>query len=542
MPNELIVNVTSGETRVAFLESGVLSELFIERAREVGIVGNIYKGKVQRVLPGMNAAFVEIGQEKAAFLYVTDFSQELKDVEEDDENGAEEKKHRRIEKPPQEIPEGENPEGEEEISIENTGEFVEAENEEGEAEIRTSYRWAGRRPIQHLLKPNEEILVQVTRDPISTKGARITSHISLPGRFVVYMPTWGKLGISKRIESYEERSRLRQVLRKNRPSQGGFIVRTASEGVSEEQLTQDVTFLTRLWQDILRRKENSPSPALIQPELDVALRALRDLYGAKIDRIIVDDPEEFEKIKEFVEGLMPEMAESLEFYDDAEPVFDHFGIEAEINRALGKKVWLKSGGYLIVDQTEALTTIDVNTGRFTGRKNLEETILQNNLEAVQEIAYQLKIRNMGGIIILDLIDMERRSNREKVYEALREALKDDRAKTTITKISEIGLIEMTRKRSRESLKGVLCTACPYCEGKGYVKSAMTVVFDIFRQIKREAAFAPEKRLLLNVHSAVQNLLLGDERGGLEAIEKRIGKKIEVKTQPNYHLEEFDLQF
>jgi ribonuclease G len=421
MSNELIVNVTSGETRVAFLESGVLSELFIERAQEIGIVGNIYKGKVQRVLPGMNAAFVEIGQDKAAFLYVTDFSQEFKDVEEDDENDRPEKQNEKKPPPEEEAPprpEGEGSEAEseaendEEVSIEDTGSFV--ETEEGVEEIRTSYRWAGRRPIQHLLKPNEEILVQVTRDPISTKGARITSHISIPGRFVVYMPTWGKLGISKRVESYEERNRLRQILRKVRPAQGGFIVRTASEGVSEEQLSQDVKFLSGLWQDVLRRKETSPAPSLIQPELDVALRALRDLYGAKIDRIIVDDPEELEKIKAFVEQLMPEMAQAVEFYDDPEPIFDHFGIEAELNRSLGKKVWLKSGGYLVVDQTEALTTIDVNTGRFTGRKNLEETILQKNLEAVQEIAYQLKIRNLGGIIILDLIDMERRSNRRRV--------------------------------------------------------------------------------------------------------------------------------
>ncbi|MFO1518068.1 MAG: Rne/Rng family ribonuclease [bacterium] len=516
MPNELIVNVTSGETRVAFVEGGVLSELLIERVRETGIAGNIYKGKVQRVLPGMNAAFVEIGQEKAAFLYATDFSQEIKDVEEDDEDD------------------------EEEIDLENTGEFETEEEEEGEEEIRRSYRWAGRRPIQNLLKPNQEILVQVARDPISTKGARITSHISLPGRFLVYMPTWGKVGISKRIGSYEERSRLRQIIRKARPSQGGFIVRTAAEGATEEQITQDITFLARLWQDILRKKETVAAPALIQPELDVALRGLRDLYGARIDRVIVDDPEEYEKIDHFLENLMPEMRQNLELYRRNEPIFDHFGIESEINRALGKKVWLKSGGYLIVDQTEALTTIDVNTGRFTGKKNLEETILQNNLEAVHEIAYQLKIRNIGGIIILDLIDMERRGNREKVYAELREALKNDRAKSTITKISEIGLIEMTRKRSRESLKGILCENCPYCEAKGYVKSATTVVFEVFRQLRREAFVTQEKKLYLNVHASVSNLLHGEERKELEALEKKIGKKIEVKAQTGYHLEQFDI--
>src|SRR5262245_28365842 len=391
-----------------------------------------------------------------------------------------------------------------------------------------------------LLKPGQEILVQVARGPISTKGARITSHISLPGRFLVYMPTWGRVGVSKRIESFEERSRLRQIIRRHRPSQGGFIVRTAAEGASEEQIVQDITFLSRLWQEILRKKDASRAPALIQPELDVALRALRDLYGAKIDRVIVDDPEEYEKIRTFAENLMPEVLPSLELYGDLEPLFDRFGIESEINRALGRKVWLKSGGYLIIEQTEALSTIDVNTGRFTGKKNLEETILRNNLEAVEEISYQLKIRNMGGIIVLDLIDMERRGNREKVYSALREALKDDRAKTTITKISEIGLIEMTRKRTRERLKGRLSEDCPYCEAKGYVKSGMTVVYEIFRHLRREAQILPDKKIFLHVHPSVFQLLLNVERKGLEVLEKKLGKKVEVVAETNYHIEQFEI--
>jgi ribonuclease G len=519
MPNELIVNITSDETRVAFLEGGVLSELFIERSREVGIVGNIYKGKVQRVLPGMNAAFVEIGDKKAAFLYVTDFSEELK--EQDLEEELDEEK-------------------EEELQV--SGETKEFETEEEEVTpLRRTYRWGGRESIQKLLKPGQEILVQVTRGPISTKGARITSHISLPGCFLVYTPTWEKVGVSKKVESFDERRRLRQILRKIKPSQGGFIVRTASEGVSEEQLSRDAEFLVRLWQDILRRKEPMTAPALVQPELDVALRALRDLYGAKIDRIIVDDPEEYEKIRSFLENLMPELKEALELYTQEAPIFDHFGIESEINRAISKKVWLKSGGYLIIDQTEALTTIDVNTGRFVGKKNLEETILRNNLEAIDEIVYQLKIRNMGGIIILDLIDMERRAHREKVYSALNEALKQDRAKTSITKISEIGLIEMTRKRTRESLVRILCAGCPYCEGKGYVKSSMTMVYEIFRQVRREASYFPDKKIRINVHPSIFNLLHDAERKGLEDLEKKIDKKIEVEAKENYHLEQFDLQ-
>ncbi len=528
MRNELIINITSGETRVAFLEGGVVSEVFIERIEESGIVGNIYKGKVQRVLPGMNAAFVEIGENKAGFLYATDFSQEFKEVEED--SASEEEKT-----PRPDISENEEFEEEEDPSPEPG-----SENDDPE-EIRTTYRWAGRRPIQHLLKPNQEILVQVTRGEISTKGARITSHISMPGRFLVYMPTWGKFGVSKKIDSYEERDRLRQILRAHRPSQGGFIARTAAIGATEEQLVQDIEFLSRLWQEILRKKESMQAPALVQPELDVALRSLRDLYGAKLDRIVVDDAAEHEKIRTFLQNLMPEMEQVLELYNKPEPIFDHYGIEAEINRGLGKKVWLKSGGYLIIEQTEALTTIDVNTGRFTGRKNLEETIIQNNLEAVEEIAYQLKLRNLGGIIILDLIDMEKRANREKVYEALNEVLKNDRAKTSITKISEIGLIEMTRKRTRESLKGILAQSCPACDGKGYIKSAMTMVFEIFRDLQRESSFYTEKKLLLQVHPSVFNLLLQAERKGLEEMEKKIGKKIELQSEEYFAVEQFEVK-
>ncbi len=525
MANELIVNVTGDETRVAYLENGVLSEIFVERSKEIGIVGNIYKGKVQRVLPGMNASFVEIGHDKAAFLYVTDFSEEIRDVEEDDES-----EEISLSEPLEDL-------SEQELAV--------AENAEGEEAdkplLKRSYRWGGRAPIQHLLKPGQEILVQVTRAPLGTKGARITSHISLPGRYLVYMPTWGKLGVSKKIESFDERRRLRQILRSIKPEQGGFIVRTAAEGATQEQLEQDVQFLAKLWQDILRKKDEEKAPALVQAELDTVLRTLRDLYGVGIDKVVVDDARAFEKIRNFTNHLMPELGEQVSLYSEAIPIFDRFGIESELNRALGKKVWLKSGGYLIIEQTEALSTIDVNTGRFVGKKSLEETILKNNLEAVAEIAYQLRIRNMGGIIILDFIDMERRSNRNAVYNALVEALKSDRSKTTITKISDLGLIEMTRKRARDSLARVLCDACPYCEGKGYIKSPMTIVYEIFRQIWRESTYFGDKKVVLNVHPKVFALLLNGERVELEAIETKINKRIEVQAKENYHLEQFDLQ-
>lgn len=543
MANELIVNVTGNETRVAYLENGVLSEIFVERAKDVGIVGNIYKGKVQRVLPGMNAAFVEIGHDRAAFLYVTDFSQEIKDVEEDDDEEAQKRPAKSEESNVAALEENDSMDFHDE-DAEIPDEEDDDEDEEaasGKAPVNRRYRWGGRAPIQNLLKSGQEILVQVTRAPLGTKGARITSHISIPGRYIVFMPTWNKLGVSKKIGSFEERKRLRHILKGLKPQQGGFIVRTAAEGVSEEQLTKDVDFLLKLWQDVLKQSDTVKAPSLVKSELSALLRGMRDLYGTGIDKVVIDDEKEFFKIKEFTEHFMPELNENIRPYKEAVPIFDRYGIESELNRALGKKVWLKSGGYLIIEQTEALTTIDVNTGRFVGKKNLEETILKNNMEAVTEIAYQLRIRNMGGILILDFIDMEKRGNRNAVYNALIEALKADRAKTTITKISDLGLIEMTRKRARESLTRLLCEDCNYCEGKGYVKSPLTVVYDIFREIRRESPYFGDKKVVLTTHPKVFALLLNGERQELEVLEKRIGKRIEVQSKENYHVEQFDLQ-
>lgn len=570
MSNELIINITGDETRIAFLHQGVLSELYIERASEVGVLGNIYKGRVQRVLPGMNAAFVEIGEEKAAFLYITDFSEELKEVDQDDD----EKSDASSEEGPKETEEDFllEPSGEAEGDFSPIEALQEQDSEELNADeiadseenlhqdqespeqaqppvdpqsapmpeqMRRRYRWGGRSNIQHVLRAGQEILVQIVKGPISTKGARITSHISLAGRYLVYMPTWNKLGVSRKIGTFEERRRLKTILKKLRPSQGGFIVRTAAAGASEAQLQQDVHFLMKLWQDILRKKEIQAAPALIQSEWGLVFRALRDLYSAKIDRIVVDDPEEYENIKAFLADLMPERLDALELYPETEPIFDRFGIEAEINRALRKKVWLKSGGYLIIDQTEALTTIDVNTGRFTGKKSLEETILKNNLEAVEEIAYQIKIRNLGGMIILDFIDMEKRGHRDKVFNALQEALKSDRAKTTITQISELGLIEMTRKRTQESLSHLLCTECPTCSGRGEIKSPKTIAYEVLRELKRDSRLFTSKKIILHIHPQVEQALKALKTKGLDEFEKKIGKRVELSPQPHYSREHFE---
>jgi ribonuclease G len=500
MTKELVINTTSHETRVALLENGHIAELYIERSRERGIVGNIYKGKVIRVLPGMQAAFVDIGLEKAAFLYVADVLDEMEAVEQ----------------------------------------FVEGNSQHAKPAEGTTDEHPPLPPIEDLLQEGQEILVQVAKEPIGTKGARITSHVSLPGRHLVYMPTVDHIGISRRIEHDEEKDRLRQIVEQIRPPGTGFIVRTAAEGKSEEDLHADMEFLVGLWQDIARRRENRRAPLLIHSDLDVTSKVLRDILTEDVDRIVVDTQEEYDKIVRFIGTFMPRLKYVIELYEDDEPIFDAFGLEVEIARALGRKVWLKSGGYIIIEQTEALTAIDVNTGRFVGKHNLEDTILKTNLEAVKEIAFQLRLRNIGGLIIIDFIDMEKELHREKVHSALEETLKNDKAKTNILKISELGLVEMTRKRVRESIGRTLCEPCPYCEGKGYVKSRITVAYEIFRELRREIRDLPGYRLTLLVHPDIASLLYDEERPGVEEIERRFEKQIAITARQGFHVEQFEI--
>jgi len=495
MPNELIINVTFDETRVARLENGVVAEVYIERAKEVSVVGNIYKGKVVRSLPGMQAAFVDIGLEKAGFIHASAL------LSEDDL-------------------------------------FVDGDSEGGEARskrLQIAFKNA------QLPKEGTEVIVQVTKDPMVTKGARLTSFVSIPGRYLVYLPTVDHIGVSRRIESDEERARLRSMMEELRPEGvGGFIVRTASEGATRQELVSDIAYLTRVWREIEERAKRAEAPALVYTDLDVTLRIVRDYFTEDIDRLLVDSMEEYERIREFVERFDPKLKDRVEYWSADEPIFDAFGIEVEITRALGQKVWLKSGGYIIIEQTEALTAIDVNTGKFVGKRTLEETILKTNLEAAREIAYQLRLRNIGGIIILDFIDMEKPANRDKVYNALVEALKGDRAKPRITKISSLGLVEMVRKRTRENVRDILADPCFYCEGKGYLKSARTLCYDIFREIKREAVRMDAKEIVVYAHPTVANMLCDEERRGLEGLEAMLGKKIIVEAMPHYHIEQFDI--
>ncbi len=493
MPNELIINVTSYETRVALLEDKVLTELYIERTKDRGIMGNIYKGKVVKVLPGMQAAFVDIGLEKAAFLYVSDVHGRIEDFEEMFFQG-------------------------EEI----VGDFTSSSQ------------------IEDLLSEGQELLVQVSKEPLGTKGTRITSHITLPGRYLVYMPTVEHVGVSRKIKDEKERKRLREIVLSIKPPTGGFIVRTASEGAEVEEIRMDMEFLLQLWGNILKKKETSPAPSLIHSDLTMVLRVIRDILSPKVNRLVIDSKEEYENIISFINTYMPKQKYEITLYEGREPIFDAYGIEVEIDKILGRKVWLKSGGYIVIDMAEALVAIDVNTGRYVGKRNLADTILKTNLEAAKEIGYQLRLRNIGGIIIIDFIDMEREGDRERVYQALEEAIKKDRQKINIFKISELGLVEMTRKRTRENISRILGESCPYCEGSGLVKSKTTVCYEIFRQIERTSSELGGQTILVEAHPEVADLLYEEERAGVEELERKLRKKVVIKGKPGFHQEQFNI--
>lgn len=505
MSMEIVINATKEETRVALLENKILTELFIDRKKEHGIVGNVYKGRVVKVLPGMQSAFVDIGLERAAFLHVGDVADVVDQTEE--------------QTPP--IDEEE----EEKISLEPEP------PRRGKGTVHT---------IEDLLQEGQEIVVQISKEPRGTKGPRVTTYLSLPGRYLVYMPTVNHVGVSRRIEREEERARLKEMILRMRKPGVGYIIRTVSEGLSEEEFRSDMEFLERLWQNIIIKKEGVGAPTLLHTDLDLAFRIVRDLFTTRVDRLIIDSKQEYGRIKGFMETYLPSLSSRVELYEEEEPLFDAFGIEIEISKALSKKVWLKSGGYIVIDHTEALTVIDVNTGRYVGKRDLEETILKTNLEAVKEIAYQLRLRNIGGIIIIDFIDMEKEKNREKVYGTLREALIQDRARTHILPISELGLVEMSRERVREDLLRTLCKPCPYCEGRGYTKSPTTVCYEIFREIRRLGLSPQEKKMIIGVHPNVANLLYDEERQGIEDLERQFHKKIVIKADQSLHLEQYDI--
>ena len=398
-------------------------------------------------------------------------------------------------------------------------------------------------PITEVVSEGDQVVVQISKEPIGTKGARVTSHVSLPGRYVVYLPTVDHLGISKRIGSARERARLRQVMESLKPARGGLIVRTVAEGLTKKQLKADVGYLIRVWAEVCKRRETARPAEVLYTELDLVLKVARDLFTDEVKTIVIDDREQYARLVRFVEMFLPERVKDIELYAGSEPIFDAYGIEDEIGRALSRKVPLPSGGSLIVDQAEALTAIDVNTGRYVGKgsKDLEETALKTNLEAVEEIAYQLRFRNIGGLVILDLIDMEKYSNREKVWRALEQALVKDKAKTTLNRISELGLIEMTRKRTRESLGRMLHEPCFYCDGTGQIQSKATIAYEILRQIGRERYSLPGYSVVVNAHPSIVDFLKTEDRAALDEAERRYARRIELAQRTEYHIEQYDLQ-
>ena len=533
MPSEIVVNAEPFETRIALLENGVAAELYIERESGKSIVGNIYKGKVTKVLPGMQAAFVDIGLEKAGFLYVSDV-----DTIESIEN------YRKLA--------AEQADDDDDLDFDgndfgNGDEHDNGDYEQQNGSQRTligkrSRRWDKEdRHIEDLLKDGQDVIVQVSKEPLGTKGSRLTSYITLPGRYVVYMPTIKQIGISRRIENEDERKRLKKLVRRNRQPGAGYIVRTASETMPAQDIEANVNFLHALWEDILFKNESASSPSRIHSNLNIIERTVRDLFNSSVDRMIIDDKEQYLKTREFIQSYYPHLVPKLQHYDGDEPIFDYFGVELELERALGQRVWLRNGGYIVIDQTEALTTVDVNTGRYVGKKSPEETILETNLEAVREIVSQLRLRNLGGIIIVDFIDMEKEENKEKVFNTFKEELRKDRSRTNILKISELGLVEMTRKRVRDSIQRTLCTPCPYCEGRGQVKSAISVSYEAMREVRRmRRAHKDAAKFLINVHPEVVDILLDEERRHVEELENLLNIQLVIKGDAELHREGFEV--
>ena len=487
LKEEILINVTPGEVRAALIEDGVLQEVTIERATRGGLINNIYQGKVSRVLPGMQAAFIEIGLDRTAFLHINDISRVT---------------------------------------------------DKGNGEIKGRVQ-----DIRELVREGQDILVQVVKDPIGTKGARLTTFITLPSRFLVLLPMASGVRISARIVDEEERKRLSNELRsiaENTSISYGIIVRTAAEGVTPDALSADLHFLCKLWSTIQAESSEASAKTLVHQDLPLPVRMLRDMVTDHVERILVDSEADFERLQKFTENFLPDLTPILGIYKGRRPIFDLHGTEDEIKKALAKSISLKSGGHVIIDQTEAMTTIDVNTGGYLGHRNLEETVYRTNLEAAVIIARQLRLRNLGGLIIIDFIDMDEPEHRDRVLEVLEQSMLSDHAHHHITPVSPLGLVEMTRKRTRESLQHVLCEDCDQCDGRGFTVTAETVCFEIFRELLRQHQKLQSKEVLVLAHQDIIELLLGEEAAGLAELEERIGKSIRLRPESLYLKDQFDV--
>jgi ribonuclease G len=535
---EMIISSSAHETRVAILEDDQVAEIFIEREHQRGVVGNLYKGRVSKVLPGMQSAFVDLGLERDGFLYVSDVvanTEEFDRLETDDEEdggsavGAE------------------GSAGGTRPVVRRPGSGDGGASASGSGSRGRRDRDKGPEPkIEELLKEGQEILVQVAKEPIGTKGARLTSHATMPGRFLVFMPTVDHVGVSRKIESREERSRLRGIVREFREQHGftgGVIIRTAASARPKEDIVADLSYFHKVWTEIRQKSEGSRAPAVVYREQSLVAKLLRDLLTDEYAAIRIDNEQEYRRVCELIERIMPSLAAKVKLYNKEYPIFEEYGVQAEIDRALRSKVWLKSGGSIVINQTEALVAIDVNTGRYVGKKTagrLEDTILKTNLEAVKEIVRQIRLRDLGGIIVLDFIDMEEKKNRQKVFQAVEQELRKDRSPSKALQVSDFGLVIITRKRVKQSLERVLTEPCPYCAGSAVIKSRSTICYEILSEVKKISADLDGQTLVLRVNPDIARALKDEERAVFKELKQSIGREIAVKPDVQLHHEQFDL--
>src|SRR5690349_2567723 len=523
MTKEMIVSTNGHETMVAILEDDLVAEVFVERERQRGVVGNVYKGRVSKVLPGMQSSFIDLGLERDGFLYVADVIDSSEELD-------------RLEA------------GDEEDVLADASADARAEGKpEAKTDTRPERPFSRPQPkIEDLLHEGQEIVVQVVKEPLGTKGARLTSHVTMPGRFLVFMPTVDHIGVSRKIESREERSRLRGIVREFREAHGftgGVIIRTAASGRQKEDIVGDLDAFHKIWTEMRQRNESSRAPAVLYREQSIVSRLLRDLLTEDFQAIRIDNQTEHQRVVELVERIMPNLAPKVKLYSKPYPIFDEYGVQAEIDKALKSKVWLKSGGSIVINQTEALVAIDVNTGRFVGKKTsgrLEDTIVKTNLEAVKEIVRQIRLRDLGGIIVLDLIDMEDKKNRQKVYQAVEQELKKDRSPSKALQVSDFGLVIITRKRVKQSLERVLTEPCPYCSGTGVIKSSSTICYEILTEVKKVSPELNGHRLLLRVNPDIARALKEEESAVLKDLRQSIGKDVTIRSDMQLHHEQFDV--
>ena len=494
MTTEILINATSYEVRLALVEDGNLSEFHMQRPTDKGLMGNVYKGRIVRVLPGMQAAFVDIGLERTGFLYVDDV-----------------------------------------CVASNSSQYNPCITDCSQTPTRS----VGPR-IEDLISEGQDLLVQVSKDPIGTKGARLTCHITLPCRNLVFIPQTDHIGVSRKIEDEELRAELKALIEEIRPQSAGFILRTVAEHATREELEADMEYLLILWDEIIDKANTKESPSLVHEDLSIVLRSIRDFFTMDVDHLIIDDKNAYDQLLGHVQTFAPQLAEKISLYQDETPLFEAHNIEVEIGRAIEKKVWLRSGGYIIIESTEALSVIDVNTGRYVGKSNLNSTIFKTNMEAAIEIAYQLRLRNIGGIIIIDFIDMEDDAHREELFATFKEAVKKDKSRNNILKLSEFGLVQMTRKRNSENLHQLMCEPCHYCSGEGMIKSRRTICYDIFRKISRKAKNSHGNTITLRVHQKIADMLHNEEEPTLLKVEKDFSKRIIVAPSKELHIEKYEI--